>query len=139
VTRTDFQNLAQLRLDEAQCLLSAGHFCGAYYVAGYVIECALKACIAKQTQAGDFPPAANLKDSHFTHELTKLLKTANLEGNLRTQSQAVQDNWRLLSGAPGGSENRRYETNISQVEANDCLNAINDANDRVLIWLKNHW
>jgi HEPN domain-containing protein len=48
MNRTDLQTLARLRLTEAKVLLRAGQHAGAYYLAGYVIECALKACVAKQ-------------------------------------------------------------------------------------------
>ncbi len=42
--------------DDAAALLQAGRYAGAYYIAGYVIECALKACIARNTRQGEFPP-----------------------------------------------------------------------------------
>ena len=41
--------LAETRRTEALCLLAANLFCGAYYLAGYAIECGLKACIATQS------------------------------------------------------------------------------------------
>jgi len=47
----DFQNLCKRRVDEATTLLSAGHSDGAYYLAGYAVECAFKACICKQRLA----------------------------------------------------------------------------------------
>jgi HEPN domain-containing protein len=43
LNRRDFQELALVRLNEAKVLLDAGHFDGAYYLAGYAVECALKA------------------------------------------------------------------------------------------------
>ncbi|MCP5119377.1 MAG: HEPN domain-containing protein, partial [bacterium] len=49
MNRTDFQNLALERLDDAKVLLDGGRYNGAYYLSGYVVECALKACIAKLT------------------------------------------------------------------------------------------
>lgn len=55
MNRADLQNLAELRINEAKLLLDRGFYQGAYYVAGYAIECALKACIAKKTQQFDFP------------------------------------------------------------------------------------
>jgi hypothetical protein len=42
VTRADFQKLADMRIKEAGILLAAGEFDGAYYLAGYAVECALK-------------------------------------------------------------------------------------------------
>ena len=43
----DLQDLAELRIKEARILLDAGSYPGAFYLAGYSVECALKACIAK--------------------------------------------------------------------------------------------
>jgi hypothetical protein len=48
--RQDFQGLAAVRLKEARVLLEARCWEGADYLGGYVVECALKACIAKQTE-----------------------------------------------------------------------------------------
>ncbi len=55
MNRSDLQRLALVRLDEAKALLDAGYWDGAYYLAGYVVECALKARIARQVQRYDFP------------------------------------------------------------------------------------
>ncbi len=40
--RKDLQDLSKVRLKEATALLKAGLFGGAYYLAGYAVECALK-------------------------------------------------------------------------------------------------
>jgi hypothetical protein len=63
MNRTDFQQLAELRLREAEALLAAGLPDGAYHLAGYSVECALKACIAKRTQLHDFPEKKLVNDS----------------------------------------------------------------------------
>jgi hypothetical protein len=55
VNRKDLQILAQTGLTESKALLRAGLPDGAYYLAGYSVECALKACIAKHTRRHDFP------------------------------------------------------------------------------------
>jgi hypothetical protein len=48
VNRAEFQKLADLRAREAGVLLAARCYDGAYYLAGYAVECALKACIVFQ-------------------------------------------------------------------------------------------
>jgi HEPN domain-containing protein len=53
--RRDLRELALLRLKEAQVLFANGCWSGAYYLAGYAVECALKACIAKGTERHEFP------------------------------------------------------------------------------------
>jgi hypothetical protein len=75
MNRVDFQMIAFLRLEEAQILLAAESFSGAYYLAGYAVECALKACIAKATHQHDFPDKKRVNDS-YSHDLTLLLRTA---------------------------------------------------------------
>jgi hypothetical protein len=46
--RTQLRQLAGLRLRDAGALLAARPWAAAYYLLGYCIECALKACVAKQ-------------------------------------------------------------------------------------------
>jgi HEPN domain-containing protein len=47
VNRNGLQDLSKVRLKEATALLNLRMYDGAYYLAGYAVECALKACIAK--------------------------------------------------------------------------------------------
>lgn len=68
VNRKDLQSLARTRLAEAKILLDAGRSDGAYYLAGYAVECALKACIARGTQRHEFPDKKTVDASH-THNL----------------------------------------------------------------------
>ena len=44
--QSTFRQLAEQRLAEAELLLANGFWSGAYYLAGYALECALKAKIA---------------------------------------------------------------------------------------------
>jgi HEPN domain-containing protein len=55
MNRGELRQLAETRLAEAQILLRAGMWSGAYYLVGYAVECGLKACIAKGTKQDDFP------------------------------------------------------------------------------------
>jgi HEPN domain-containing protein len=82
MNRNDFQQLSELRAKEAKALLAAGFPEGAYYLAGYAVECALKACIARKTQEFDFPEKKRVNDSH-THDLGKLLVLAGLSEDLQ--------------------------------------------------------
>ncbi len=43
--RADFQRLALDHIADAKALLAARRWGGAYYLAGYAVECGLKACI----------------------------------------------------------------------------------------------
>jgi len=53
--------LSRIRLQEAKALLSLDFDDGAYYLAGYAVECALKACIAKETRRHEFPDRKELR------------------------------------------------------------------------------
>ena len=77
MNRNDLQGLARLRVREARTLLKAGHSAGAYYLAGYAIECALKACIAKAVKRHQFPDLRTVRES-YTHDLRELIKLAGL-------------------------------------------------------------
>src|ERR1700733_9390749 len=70
--RATFQQLAELRLAEAKSLLEKGLPSGAYYLAGYAIECALKAIIATGFRANEIPDKS-LVNSVYTHNLNELL------------------------------------------------------------------
>jgi HEPN domain-containing protein len=45
LSRTELQQLAEIRIAEANVLLANGMWDGTYYLAGYAVECGLKACI----------------------------------------------------------------------------------------------
>lgn len=135
--RSDFRKLTSLRIKEAEILLDNKCYEGAYYLAGYAIECALKACIAKKTRAYDFPPK-EVRD-YYSHNLKTLIKIADLESALNSEIRAVAGfgpNWDVVKD---WSEQTRYETKISAQQAKDLYFAITDATTGVLTWLKKHW
>jgi hypothetical protein len=139
VNRTDFQQLADLRISEAQALLAlpAPMPDAAYYIAGYAIECALKACIAKGYSAEAWPEAKFVADCH-THEIFKLVRLAALEA-ARAADAATNPNlganWNIVKD---WSERSRYERH-SLAKAQRLCAAIANAADGVLPWIKNHW
>ncbi|WP_420238862.1 hypothetical protein ACOBR2_04500 [Telmatobacter bradus] len=94
MNRLDFQNLSNLRLREAKTLLEQGLDDGAYYLAGYAVECALKACIARQTQEHDFPDKKLVVDNH-THKLNDLLRLAQLS-DILAADPAMRIIWDIL-------------------------------------------
>lgn len=55
LTKGDLEKLAQVRLDDALLLAHAGRSSSAYYLAGYAVELALKACISKLFQPNVIP------------------------------------------------------------------------------------
>src|ERR1035441_574344 len=108
MNRNDLQGLARTRIQEANTLLEAKHPGGAYYLAGYSIECALKACIARKTRRFDFPEKTRVLQS-YTHSLRELLRVAGLEDVMVTDSgasKALGDNWKIVCD---WDESSRYE------------------------------
>lgn len=98
--RRDLQELALLRLKEADVLIANGCWSGAYYLAGYAVECALKACIARETERHEFPDLKRVKSS-YTHDLVELLRLADLNGTLREaehEHPELARNWLLTLG-----------------------------------------
>jgi HEPN domain-containing protein len=87
-TRLEFRQLARIRLRDARVLLSSGNLEGAYYLTGLAVECAIKACIAKNTRRHDFPPNLNAVKDIYTHNLTTLIRAAKLQVELDTAKQS---------------------------------------------------
>lgn len=134
--RRDLKNLALTRLKEVEVLLKNHQYSGAYYLSGYVIECALKACIAKQTQQFDFPDKKNVLDS-YTHDLEKLVRVAKLESELKLllNDPIFSSRWSMVKD---WSEESRYQK-YNRQEAIDLYLAITDPTKGVLQWLQQHW
>ena len=137
MNRTDFQQLADLRLQEARALYAAGFPDGAYYLAGYAIESGLKACIAKRTQQYDFPDKKLVNDSH-THDLGKLLNLAELKDELDAVIAADSAMESALDKIQDWSETSRYQRKTAQ-EATALLKAIEDQEGGLLPWIRLHW
>ena len=96
MNRSDFQQLADVRIDEAALLLVEGKYHGAYYLAGYAVECGLKACLAKLTDRHEFPPKPKSIHDYYSHEIEKLVKTAGLTTQRDADAAAdpdLQANW----------------------------------------------
>ena len=136
MNRLEFQRLAAERLDDAAALLNAGRFAGAYYICGYAIECALKACIARKTIQDEFPPKEAAR--YYVHDLPKLLDIAGLGHALTSeagQDPAFRANWAIVKD---WTEETRYYSR-GQQEAQDILEATIIPQHGVLQWLKRNW
>jgi HEPN domain-containing protein len=81
MNRSDLQKLSNARIREAKVLFAAGEYSGAYYLAGYAVECALKACFAKNVKRYDFPEKGRT-DRVFIHDLNALLNHAGLKDEM---------------------------------------------------------
>lgn len=138
MNRKDLQDLAEIRLNDAQILLENKQYAGAYYLSGYVIECALKAAIAKQIKRYQFPDK-NLANKVFVHNLKDLLIHSGLKAQLDMDiagNRNLKLNWSVITQ---WSETSRYQKKIKKAEAEDMFSAVSDPNEGVLEWIKRHW
>ncbi len=78
MNRETLQLMAKERVIDAAALLAAGRWSGAYYLAGYAVECGLKACVAGQTKQYDFPDKDRTLKA-YTHNIEVLVATAELK------------------------------------------------------------
>jgi HEPN domain-containing protein len=129
-----FQQLARCRLAEAKLLAEQGHPSGAYYLAGYAIECALKAIIAGRFQAHVIPDK-NLVNSIYTHNLSDLLRLSGLQTEFEQGAPDMVKSWDVIKK---WSENARYVTCDEQVAA-ALLDAIGGDDEGIFQWLSSRW
>lgn len=134
--RRDFQRLARMRLRDARVLMRSGNSEAAYYLIGLAVECAVKACIAKNTRRYDFPPNQNAIKEIYTHDLAKLIRAAKLETALDTDRKGnilFKNKWDVLKD---WNVNTRYAT--SGLNARDLYAAVTGRNG-VMQWLRQRW
>jgi len=137
VDRRDLQALSRVRINEAKGLLSLGMYDGAYYLAGYAVECALKPCIAKETKRHEFPDKRRA-DSSYTHSLSDLVRYANLETSrqeLASRDLEFKENWDKVKL---WSEQSRYRRHGAQA-AQDLVEAVCNRRHGVVTWIKLLW
>jgi HEPN domain-containing protein len=138
MNRLELRQLAEDRIADAAILLAAGRWSGAYYVAGYAVECGLKACIARLTNQDDFPRERKFVEECYTHQLERLLRAAGLETALEAAtlaSPALLGNWGYVKD---WKETSRYEQK-TQTEAQTLYDAIATNPDGVLPWIRTRW
>lgn len=148
--RTDFQDVAQLRITEAQTLLDHHLPDGAFYLAGYAVECALKAAICKTLGIDDFfepntakTHSAKVQDDVLqkfkTHDYGTLLALSGLYYTLEAATVAdisLGDAWTVIRRLTR-TEQYRYET-VLRKEPGDVKSFV-DSIHIFLQWIKTYW
>lgn len=138
MNRLDFQVLAEARVIDAEALLAAGRWSAAYYLLGYAVECALKACAAKQFR-DDEVPEKTIVNAFYTHHLDKLLDISGAKAahQIHASNNAqFQGYWNAVRD---WNESTRYDHSISEAKARDLIIAVADPVTGVLTWLKTQW
>jgi HEPN domain-containing protein len=137
VDRADFQRLSRTRIKEAKALLDRGLYDGAYYLAGFAVECAVKACIARQRKKYEFPDKW-LTEQSYTHDLARLLKAARLEvewNNKMETDPEFELRWKRVREWTVES---RYQS-TSRSNARALYYAVVSRRHGVLQWLRTYW
>jgi hypothetical protein len=135
-TRREFQQLARMRLKDARVLMRGGSLEGAYYLTGLAVECAVKACIAKNTRRHDFPPKQNIVRDIYDHDLAKLIRTAGLQTALdseTTKNSSFNNNWDVVKV---WNIESRYVT--KGLNARDLYRAV-AGKGGLMQWLRQRW
>ena len=136
--RSELKRLAELRRQDALSLLQQRRYGACYYLAGYAVECALKACIAKQFNANTIPDPKRVNNI-YTHQVEVLVGIAGLKTALDTEAARDPDfeaNWNVVKD---WKPERRYQLGVTRTEAQGLYDAIDDPHHGVFQWLQRNW
>ena len=140
MNRAEYRQVALARLTDARTLLRARRYDGAYYLAGYVVECALKACIARQFRVATIPDPRLVSEIYRRgHELPALARLAGLEFAITAEARRdgqFGSSWVTVQRWTADS---RYEVGRARVQAQNLYDSVADPSHGVLRWLKQHW
>lgn len=137
MSKSDLEKLALLRLEDAIFLLQGNRCSSAYYLAGYSLELALKACIAKLIHTNTIPDKAFI-NAIYVHKLDSLLNLSGLrpvfDADAKADPQlgvhwAIANNW---------SEESRYAF-WDPFAAASLIQAIHEPKHGIFPWVKKHW
>ncbi len=124
---------------DAEALLKEGRWSGAYYLAGYAVECGLKACVlAFVERTGIIFQDKKFLDKCWTHDVEVLVRAADLEVTRGLDVSANPNlgaNWLIVRE---WSELARYQQ-FAEPEARELYEAVTEAANGVLPWVKVHW
>ena len=136
--KNELQKITLIRIEEAKILLQNKFYSGAYYLAGYALECAIKACLSKQISRHYIPEKRFIMEV-YTHDLQKLIK---LDDNLsiahteRLKSdQAFDINWSIVKDWNEHARYRQYDSK----KAEELIKAITSTKGGILTWVQQYW
>jgi hypothetical protein len=139
LNRIELRQLSGERIEDAKALLAVSRWPGAYYLAGYALECALKSCVlAYVERTGIIFEDKKFAERCWTHDLETLVQQAGLKAQLGltiSASPQFATNWLTTKD---WSESARYRLSTQQ-QAEELFEAITNHSDGVLPWVKNYW
>ncbi len=139
MNRAELRRLAEDRVLDAGALLKASRWSGAYYLAGYAVECGLKACVlAYVERSGVIFQDKKFVEKCWTHDLEMLIKAADLEVTCGLDISANSNlgaNWLIVRD---WNELARYQQ-FGERESRELYEAVTETANGVLPWIKVHW
>ena len=139
MNKAQLRQLADDRISDASCLIAGGRWSGAFYLAGYAVECGLKACIMAYVEAsGAIFQDRKYSEKCWTHDLEELLALANLKPTLNIDAATnptLFTNWTVVKD---WKETSRYDSTIDMKKARALYRAATGRNG-VLAWLRLNW
>jgi len=140
-SKTELKKLAKTRLNEAKVLYKEGFYDGACYLAGYVIELALKARICKVLDLDQYPDSGDISKSFKIHKLDDLLKLAGLQKKFDSAKVAQPNLFTNWSITTKWNESFRYLPvgNSAKVSTRETIEALEDKTDGVFTWITKFW
>ena len=135
-TRRELQQLACLRLKEAEALLAAACPDGCAYLCGYVVELALKAAVCATLGVEDYPDG-RFKGALKSHDFDDLKLLAGMDRSF-TSNPKLLSNWSVASK---WKPDRRYEPEgtYDLAVAAGILDAVRTYPDGVLACISSRW
>ena len=140
VNRLQWQQLAERWLIDAKRLLDDHRWSAAYYLAGYAVECGLKACVLVRVAATPevIFETKRFSENCWTHDLDDLIRLAGLRTTINLDIGANRQlgiNWIYVTQ---WKEVSRYQT-ATPFDAQRLYQAVTDAADGVLPWIRARW
>ena len=140
MNRTQWQQFAERWLVDAKHLLDNHRWSAAYYLAGYAVECGLKACVLVRVEATPevIFEIRRFSEDCWTHNVMDLVKLAGLEAARLADMAAnrvLGRNWLVVKE---WNERARYKTTLHQ-KAKKLYAAITEMPNGVMPWIRNRW
>ena len=139
MNRAELQQLAQDRVLDAEALLDANRWSGAYYMVGDAMECGLKSCVlAFVEKTGEIFKDKKFSEKCFTRKLLNLIEIAGLKDihlDLLKNNVGFTGFWGV---AKEWTEAVRYQQRTA-VDAKDLYEAITNDPNGVLPWIRTNW
>jgi hypothetical protein len=140
MNRAECHQLARERMADVKALLASKRWALAYYIAGYAVECALKACIQVRisSETEVLFEDRRFSEKCWTHNLEVLFDCAGLKTSFDAELAANPDlkyNWTIVRV---WNEASRYEF-TPRIKALELFESITDKKHGVLTWIKRHW